>query len=249
MPLEHIARDAAADDFRRRVALTFDDGLRSNVEVAYPILRRHRLPATFFACPQLIDERRWLWSHEARARLRFLGLPEERVERMKRLPPDERSDEERKLRKASRGWRPSEEERHACDLATWDALRSLDPGLVTIGAHTLTHAILPGLDDAALEREVAGSRRRLEEALGRPAGQFAYPNGDYDARVLECVRRHFDIAVTTDVGVVPAACDALRLPRIAAPRSLLRLALALHRENARTRAPGHATSNAALTSA
>src|SRR5688572_61567 len=44
---------------RRRAAITFDDGLRSNMLVAYPILRALGIPATFFVCPGLIEERRW----------------------------------------------------------------------------------------------------------------------------------------------------------------------------------------------
>src|SRR5260221_7488233 len=57
---------------RARVALTFDDGLRSNVDVAYPILRQLGLTATYFVCPGLIERGQWLWNHEARERLRSL---------------------------------------------------------------------------------------------------------------------------------------------------------------------------------
>ena len=67
VPLRSIVSAAAR---RRRVgdkvALTFDDGLRSNVEVAYPILHRLALPATFFVCPGLVDRASWLWTHETR---------------------------------------------------------------------------------------------------------------------------------------------------------------------------------------
>src|SRR6185503_19821864 len=58
---------------RRRVALTFDDGLKNNVEVAYPILQRLGLTATFFVCPGLVERGAWLWNHEARQRLRSLS--------------------------------------------------------------------------------------------------------------------------------------------------------------------------------
>src|SRR4051812_30567056 len=52
-----------------RCALTFDDGLRNQVSIAYPILRRLELPATFFVCPGLIERGAWLWTHEMRQRL------------------------------------------------------------------------------------------------------------------------------------------------------------------------------------
>src|SRR2546421_4055299 len=73
VPLEELT--SRGGNGRPRVALTFDDGLRSNVHVAYPILQKLGLTATFFVCPGLIERREWLWNHEARQRL--LSLPKE----------------------------------------------------------------------------------------------------------------------------------------------------------------------------
>ena len=53
-----------------------------------------------------------------------------------------------------------------------------------VGSHTLTHRNLTTLDDAELERELAGSKRELEALLGRPCRSIAYPRGDADERVL-----------------------------------------------------------------
>jgi peptidoglycan/xylan/chitin deacetylase (PgdA/CDA1 family) len=235
VPLAQIARDAAAGDvrFRRQVALTFDDGLRNNVEVAYPILRRLGLPATFFVCPGLIDTGRWLWNHEARQRLARLSRRTAEVEpivgRMKTLPAERRAVLERSIREATPDFEPTPQERRDLDVADWDALRSLDPALVTIGSHTLNHPILTSLDPRSLERELAESRRVLESKLGRPVEEFAYPNGDLDAGVAEAVRRHYAAAVTVEEGFVAPGADPLRLPRVAVSWSTLRLAVALHR--------------------
>src|SRR5438874_8549904 len=72
VPLEDVVSGRGRNG-RARIALTFDDGMRSNVAVAYPILRKLGLSATFFVCPGLIERGAWLWNHEARARLRKLG--------------------------------------------------------------------------------------------------------------------------------------------------------------------------------
>lgn len=48
----------------RAVALTFDDGYIDNYEVAFPILRRHKIPATFYVCPGLIDSNLGFWWDE-----------------------------------------------------------------------------------------------------------------------------------------------------------------------------------------
>lgn len=225
LPLEAFADgDVPAD----ALALTFDDGLRSNVAVAYPILKALGLPATFFVCPGLIEARAWLWNHEARQRLRRLGRAaheiEATVEWMKTLDLAARQEAERRLREASAGYAPGAAEREAFDLASWDELAALDPALVSVGSHTMTHPILTTLTGAQAQAEICDSRELIERRLGRPAGLFCYPNGDVDPVAREAVRRHYRAAVTTQRGSVVPGCDRFRLPRWAAPRGLLRLA-------------------------
>jgi peptidoglycan/xylan/chitin deacetylase (PgdA/CDA1 family) len=70
-----------------------------------------------------------------------------------------------------------------------EALRSLHKGGFEIGGHTLTHRILPGLEQKELCREVRDSKRMLEELLGSEVRMFCYPRGRYDAEVIGCVQR------------------------------------------------------------
>lgn len=244
VPLGSIATGAAARDFRfrRQIALTFDDGLRNNVEVAYPILKELGIPATFFVCPELIERGKWLWNHEARQRLRRLdslgdlsrdsGGPAEVeafIEWMKKLDLPKRQAVEERVRVSTPRFAPTAEERHEFDLAQWDELRRLDPAIVTIGSHTLTHPILPALSPAQAVFEISESRRILEERLDRTVDLFAYPNGDVNSPTHDCVRRHYRAGVTVEEGWVGPGCDLHLLPRITASWSALKMALALHR--------------------
>jgi len=65
----------------------------------------------------------------------------------------------------------------------WPALRDLQSAGVTIGSHTATHRDLRRLDDRALDRELTGSRRTVEDALGVAVRHLSYPFGRSDARV------------------------------------------------------------------
>jgi peptidoglycan/xylan/chitin deacetylase (PgdA/CDA1 family) len=229
---------------RRKIALTFDDGLRNNVQVAYPILKRLGLPATFFICPQLVERKRWLWNHEARQRLRGMdpalrhrlansvGAPvevEEFIAFMKGADIARREWIEERVRVATPRFKASPAEHEDFDLAGWEELRALDPNIVTIGSHTLTHPILPTLGSAETEAEIAMSRRVLEDKLQRTVDLFAYPNGDQNSSVHACVRRHYRAAVTTAPSWVSPGCDPHLLPRASAPWSPVRLAWNLHR--------------------
>ena len=252
VPLDSLAAAAARRErLARQVAITFDDGLSNNVEVAYPILRSLGAHATFFVCPQLIEEGGWLWNHEMRQRLYRLhslhelaaqtGGPravEPFVEWMKDLPLGRRREVEAAVRAATPNFAATSDERHHFELASWEQLRRLDPRVITFGSHTLTHPILPSLDAASLEREVAHSRRMLEARLQREARLFAYPNGDASPAVRDCVRANYLAAVTTEDGYVRPGCDPFLLPRINVPRDVLRFVLALHRRVAPSSASG-----------
>ncbi len=52
-----------------------------------------------------------------------------------------------------------------------------------IGAHTLTHRNLPPLNDAEAREEIAGSKKWLEDLLGKECAMFCYPRGKYDERI------------------------------------------------------------------
>lgn len=70
----------------------------------------------------------------------------------------------------------------------WRALRDLARAGVTIGSHAATHRDLRRLGDRDLARELEGSRRCLEDALGVEVRAVAYPFGRADGRVSTATR-------------------------------------------------------------
>jgi peptidoglycan/xylan/chitin deacetylase (PgdA/CDA1 family) len=92
-----------------------------------------------------------------------------------------------------------------------------DGRLVDVGAHSVTHASLPDLPIPAQRREIAGSKARLEEIVGRPVTAFAYPHGSRDADTVRLVREAgFTHACAAEPGALGPGSDRLQLPRVAA---------------------------------
>ena len=90
-------------------------------------------------------------------------------------------------------------------------------GLVEIGAHGQTHARLARLSEEEQRREIAGSRRHLEELLGNGVTSFAYPFGgkqDFSAKTASIVQEEgFSAACAATRGLVREDTDIWQLPR------------------------------------
>lgn len=145
---------------RPGVLLSFDDGYANQAFSALPLLERYRAPAVFFVTTRHVAEP-GDWLPAIREGLATIDeKPAVAV-----------------LHELYDGM--SVEQLRACATSPW----------ITIGSHTRSHPRLTRCDDDALEEELSGSRRFLEEHTGRVVDLFAYPTGDYDRRVAMAVRR------------------------------------------------------------
>ena len=91
-------------------------------------------------------------------------------------------------------------------------------GLIEIGAHTMTHPVLPTLSLDAQRREVMESKACLERIVNRVVDSFAYPYGQTSTLTAAVVREAaFERACTTQAGLVGSQTDRFHLPRISVP--------------------------------
>lgn len=99
-------------------------------------------------------------------------------------------------------------------LMTWDDLASVGSGHVALGAHTRFHPHLTRVDDPRLVDELEEGASTIARRTGTRPSAFAYPYGDCDARVVDVVRRRFDLACTTTLRALGSAEDPALLPRL-----------------------------------
>jgi peptidoglycan/xylan/chitin deacetylase (PgdA/CDA1 family) len=223
----------------RLAAITIDDGYRDAYEIAFPILRKQCAPATIFVVAEFVEGTTWLWTDKARylaaaaaARAFEIGIGGRDL----RLELNGAASRAVAAGLINAALKPLSEEardglieRLAFELGVklpgrppaeygavnWRQAREMADAGVEIGSHTLTHPILTCLGDARLREEVAQSRDRIHNAIGREVETFCYPNGDYDLRTqLEVARAGYQFAVTTDVGLNDGRNDPLALRRI-----------------------------------
>lgn len=102
----------------------------------------------------------------------------------------------------------------------WAEIKEMsDSGVVTIGSHTKSHIWLLESDERFLKDELDGSRKTLEEKLGKKAELFCYPMGAFDAVSRKAAEKAgYTCAVATNPkGVLPE--DVYAIKRIKISRS------------------------------
>jgi peptidoglycan/xylan/chitin deacetylase (PgdA/CDA1 family) len=99
-------------------------------------------------------------------------------------------------------------------LSEEEVRRLVSPGFIDVGAHTVTHPVLPWLNEARQRAEIENSSAACEELIGEPIQTFAYPYGQYDDTTVDCVRdAGFTCACTSRDGTLSTTDDPMALPR------------------------------------
>ncbi|MBM3567494.1 MAG: hypothetical protein FJX46_01920 [Alphaproteobacteria bacterium] len=217
----------------RSVAVTFDDSFANVATDALPVLRRHRIPATFFVTSGFVGTERRFWVDKIEHMINTTTRTELRLEtddlpdRLSLDSAEDRIAAVVAVKAPMKRMRPTQREAALSQLAvatgvesfddpapnyrnlTWDELRRLDaPPDYEVGGHTVNHEILSYLDDRDLDREIGDCLAALSRGIGRPVDLFSYPEGQaahYDQRVIERLKAH-------GVTICPSAIDGVNLP-------------------------------------
>jgi peptidoglycan/xylan/chitin deacetylase (PgdA/CDA1 family) len=86
--------------------------------------------------------------------------------------------------------------------------------LVEIAGHTVSHPRLTACSTERIDAELVEGRRTLETLTGKPIRFFAYPEGGYEDRVVEAVRRAGYEAAAAVESSAPSSGDEYRIPRL-----------------------------------
>ncbi len=220
------------------VAVTFDDGYRDVYTRAFPILQKYRIPATIFLTVGCIETGQAAWydrvflalqaltdeelSLELDGPRRFLlsspamrlSAATEIVSSLRRMPDQRRRQYCAALEKQVA--LPADE--LADRMLTWEQVRQMHRAGIAFGSHTMTHPVVSRLAPAEAERELLESKRLLEEKLGSPVQDFAYPFGQPadcgTAATPLLARCGYRSAATTTWGINARGADRYRLRRV-----------------------------------
>lgn len=193
--------------------ITFDDGYYDNLSNAFPILKERQLPAVIFLTTGFMGmDTPFYWDyvaycfHHTQQNSAFLPLlgecswssersrhsvMERWIEKVKRIPEDQKRELIQGIGKVL-GVNPPEGAFSNLYL-TWDQVREMSQsGLVEFGSHTVSHPILTRVTPEEAGCEIAESKKRIEQEIGKPVISLAYPNGgaaDFSPEVISAAKK------------------------------------------------------------
>ena len=199
----------------RYVMVTFDDGYRDNYTNAFPILKSHGVPATFFITTGFLDVPLVPWWDEIAWMVRRSPLEALDVNDWTTTPvPFDQPHREIAINRLLTIYKnlPGAVTRQYVEFLaqaldtgrcpqqiaqelwmTWDMTREMKKSGMTFGGHTVTHPILANIPREQQDFEIGTCRRRLIEELGEPIDAFGYPVGgskSFNADTREALIRH-----------------------------------------------------------
>jgi peptidoglycan/xylan/chitin deacetylase (PgdA/CDA1 family) len=99
-------------------------------------------------------------------------------------------------------------------LLSWGDARAFDGRVFSFEPHSRSHPFLTRVDAARAREEILGSKKKLEDELGRAAEVFSYPHGAFDATSEAIVKEAGFLAAVTDVwGLNRRGGDPFRVRR------------------------------------
>jgi len=94
-------------------------------------------------------------------------------------------------------------------------LRELADMGFEIGSHSMTHAFLTDLPEEQLHEELAGSKMRIEQIIGKSVDHFSCPGGRWNKEIANLAREAgYRSMATSRVGVNSHLTDHFQLARI-----------------------------------
>jgi peptidoglycan/xylan/chitin deacetylase (PgdA/CDA1 family) len=226
---------------RPKAVITFDDGMKNNVEHALPILQKYQAPATLYVSTEAMITRRLFWWDRVNAsvqkaslsRIRlsqfglgayefdmrldpktFWRLMSKLLEDIKRLPGILQSEAVNSIQEQTGGI-SSEEERLFEPIEIEDIKKLAFTPLIQIASHGHRHQLLPEVPLEEAKQCVKESVEQLQQICLRPIEHFSYPNGNYNEAIIGMLKGlGFVSAVTTASRRWSPGTDPYRIPRI-----------------------------------
>jgi peptidoglycan/xylan/chitin deacetylase (PgdA/CDA1 family) len=209
--------------------ITIDDGDNSFYKIIFPILKKHKVPASIYVSPKICTEKSNYWFQEVNGYNQLelkqiisdmwdvslnsiIKFSSESI--LKTMKINQIYEIIKRYRKIT-----NTPEKSFQNMTLSNLQEVKQSGLVTIGAHTINHSVLKNEDDITSKYEINKSVDDLSSLLNDEIKYFSYPNGipgiDFSEREMIYLKeRGIQLAFTTEAKNFSFSDKNTCIPRI-----------------------------------
>lgn len=207
--------------YGKYLVITFDDGYKDNYTQAFPILKKHNVPACFFIATSLIGNKKLPWWDRIAYNYKTNKFKSIKLsswlEAVKHKGDDKAfvrdilaatkisQDPIEKQLKEIEHLFPLKGELPTQEFLSWDNLKEMISHGMDVGAHSHNHEILANLSQDEMIFELTHSKMLIEQNLPYQVSSFSYPvgsQGTYNESVTKAlVDCGYDIAFNFQPGI------------------------------------------------
>lgn len=221
------------------VIITFDDGLKSVVENAYPIMKKLGAKGCFYIISDILGKNQFVWTDHLEV---FLGTHKtsyfefkfegeinkyllnsendiqkaySNIKNQLRVLPNKN-----RLQLLKQFELPMDNINFEKDLRDYlvieqNDLRVLNKNYLEVGGHTKTHPLLKYIEDDEYYDELFMSKKKLGEIIGYDIHHLCYPGGSYNEKIIQLTKNYgYKTGVLIEQGFNTLKTDIYRLKRI-----------------------------------
>ncbi|MBA6336416.1 polysaccharide deacetylase family protein [Colwellia sp. BRX8-7] len=216
-----LAKKSSQKIHGKYLVITFDDGYKDNYTKAFPILKRHNVPACFFIATSLIGNNKLPWWDRIAynyktnkfksiklsswaTTVKYKGDDKEFVRDILAATKISLDPIEVQLKEIEKLF-PLEGELPTQEFLSWENLAEMILHNMDVGAHSHNHEILANLSQDEIIYELTHSKMLIEQNLPYKVNSFSYPvgsQGTYNQSVTKALFDcGYDIAFNFQPGI------------------------------------------------
>ena len=225
---------------QRYVILTFDDGFKNIIEIAYPLIKRYKAKGCIFVVSSIIGNNKLLWTDylnfilttynksefqfyfKNQKILYYINSKKELINTYGDIKNKLRSLNNIELNLHLKQFETIFDIENYKNIsynyliANWEELKAFDQNYIEIACHTRTHPNLVNLKtEKEFYDELFVSKKEIENFIGYPINHLSYPAGSYNKKVIYYSKKFgFLTGTTINEGLNTKNTDLLQLKRI-----------------------------------
>ena len=192
------------------VWLSIDDGWKDNIHNIIPVINEYKIPITFFIATDPVENQGIFWWTF------FEKCKDQLSNYLKSNSLDLKNIKEKDRKKIIQDLKKRCKKRILREAMEIGEVKSLAQNpLVTIGSHTVHHALTVNCTDNELEFEIKESKEKLQEWTNKEVKYFSYPNGRFDGRERKILKESgYKLAATDKKRFITKNDDLYLIPRM-----------------------------------